>query len=150
MTDHEPFIRRTFELAKQSVSQGSHPFGALLARHGDIVLEAENQVGHCGCTAHAELELVRLASTKLTTETLSECTLYTSTEPCPMCAGAIFWAGIPRVVYSVPAALLLEHTRFGMEFSVAELYAGATRTVEVVGPVLPAEGMKLHLDYWGF
>lgn len=146
---HKPFIRRTFELARQSVNRGNHPFGALLVHRGRVILEAENRVMEGGdVTAHAELELVRLASTSLPAKTLENCTLYTSTEPCPMCAGAIFWSGIGHIVYSVPASTLLNHTGYGMPFSCQSLYQEATRKLKVEGPILEAEGMQLHENFW--
>lgn len=149
MTLHHPFIRRTFELARTSVKNGNHPFGALLVRQGQIVLEAENTVVADGdVTAHAELELVRKACRSLSPQVIGECTLYTSTEPCPMCAGGIFWAGITHLVYSVPASALLEHTGYGMTFSCQSLYVGATQEMRIDGPVLEEEGMKLHREFW--
>ena len=96
--DHK-LLRRAIDLARQARAHGNHPFGALLAdAHGQVLLEAENTVltGR-DATGHAETNLIRLASAQLSEEARLHSTLYTSTEPCPMCTGAIFWAGVGRV-----------------------------------------------------
>ena len=101
-TDLE-MLRRSFSVAAQARENGNHPFGAvLIGPQNEILLEAENTVeSGSDITAHAELNLVRMACADYDTRSLSLCTLYASTEPCPMCAGAIFWSGIGRVVYGV-------------------------------------------------
>ena len=99
----ETLLRRAIELARQAVAHGNHPFGALLATpDGKILLEAENtcRTGH-DATGHAERNLMTEASRRFPQETLSTATLYTSTEPCAMCAGATYWVGVARVVYGL-------------------------------------------------
>jgi tRNA(Arg) A34 adenosine deaminase TadA len=83
-------LRRAIELAQQACDHGNHPFGALLVdRRGNVVLEAENTVRtDRDVTAHAETNLMRMASARFEPDFLERCTLYTSTEPCAMCAGA--------------------------------------------------------------
>ena len=77
------------------------PFGALIARGDDVVAEGVNRVtSACDPTAHAEIVAIRLACRALDTFDLSGCVLYASTEPCPMCLGAILWARLDRVVFS--------------------------------------------------
>ena len=94
-------IRVALDVARRSRDKGNHPFGAVLADgRGRILLEAENTVvTELDCTGHAELNLMRQASKKYDRDILANCTVYTSTEPCPMCAGAIFWGNVRRVVY---------------------------------------------------
>ena len=93
------FVKRSYELAKNAVAHGNYPFGALLVHEGKIVAEFENETTTSGdVTKHAETGLIANASKKLTRKILSECTLYTSTEPCLMCSGAIYWARIPKFV----------------------------------------------------
>ena len=87
--NHEDLIRRTFRLAELAVERGDHPFGALLARNGEIVLETHNEVLiGTDYTKHAETLLVSRATGRFDHQFLTECILYTSTEPCVMCAGA--------------------------------------------------------------
>ncbi len=147
---HEKFIKRAFELARQAVKRGNHPFGALLVRNGTILLEAENTVNEeHDCTQHAELNLVSQATRELGPALLSSSTLYTSTEPCPMCAGAIFWARIPRLVYGVSASRLTRLAGHGFDYASRDLYRWASHQVEVIGPVLEDEGLTLHQEVYG-
>jgi tRNA(Arg) A34 adenosine deaminase TadA len=148
-------LRRALALAQAARAGGNHPFGALLADElGVTLLEAGNTVvtGR-DCTGHAELNLVRLASARLDRATLLRCTLYTSTEPCAMCAGAIFWSGIGRVVFGLSEERLLELAGGGSEESFLflpcrEVFARGHRPVEVVGPLLEDEAAKVHEGFW--
>ena len=94
-------MRRAIALSEESVKNGGGPFGAVIARNGEIVAEAANRVtlDH-DPTAHAEVSAIRLASRKLGTFNLSGCDIYTSCEPCPMCLGAIYWARLDNVYYA--------------------------------------------------
>ncbi len=97
------FLRRSFEVASRARAHGNHPFGAVLVdQNGNVLLEAENgyMPTHDG-TAHAERLLATQACTTLSGDVLAKATLYSSAEPCAMCAGAIYWAGIGRVVYGL-------------------------------------------------
>ncbi|MCU1447273.1 nucleoside deaminase [Cryobacterium sp.] len=96
-------LGHAIEVARESRRRGNHPFGAILVAGDGTVLTAENSVVTTGDpTGHAELILVRRAGVRLSRQQLSVSTLYTSTEPCAMCSGAIYWAGIGRVVYGLP------------------------------------------------
>ena len=94
-------MRRAIALSEDSVKNGGGPFGAVIARKGEIIAEAANRVtlDH-DPTAHAEVSAIRLASSKLGTFNLSGCDIYTSCEPCPMCLGAIYWARLDNVYYA--------------------------------------------------
>ena len=94
-------MRRAIALSEESVKNGGGPFGAVIARKGEIIAEAANRVtlDH-DPTAHAEVSAIRLASSKLGTFNLSGCDIYTSCEPCPMCLGAIYWARLDNVYYA--------------------------------------------------
>ena len=100
----QDFMRRAIALsAEASVDDGDDPFGAVVVRDGRIVGEGRNRVGSdCDPTAHSEIMAIRDACHRLGTPDLSECEIYTSGEPCPMCMAAIWWAGLSRVVYGVP------------------------------------------------
>jgi tRNA(Arg) A34 adenosine deaminase TadA len=139
-------LRQAIDFAHRARAHGNHPFGALLAdADGHVLLEAENTVltGR-DATGHAETNLIRLASARCTPETLARCTLYTSTEPCPMCAGAIYWAGVGRVVYALPGAgsekLLLP---------CRDVFARGGHPVEVLGPAIEDEARQPHEGFWG-
>src|SRR5215212_3808563 len=100
------FLRRAIAISQRARDHGNHPFGALLVdAHQQIILEAENTVvTEQDCTGHAEINLMRLASRQVPPEVLVTCTLYSSTEPCVMCAGAIHWGNVGRLVYGVGAS----------------------------------------------
>lgn len=97
MTNKE-LMRRAIELSKQSVRNGGGPFGAVIARNGEIVAEGSNCVTiDCDPTAHAEVSTIRKACKALNTFDLSGCEIFTSCEPCPMCFGAIYWAHLDKI-----------------------------------------------------
>jgi guanine deaminase len=101
-----PFMARAIELSVKNVLSGAGgPFGAVIAKNGEIVAEGVNRVTATNDpTAHAEVVTIRLACAKLGTFSLKECEIYTSCEPCPMCLGAIYWAHIARIYFGNVAA----------------------------------------------
>lgn len=95
------FMRRAIELSRQSVEQGGGPFGAVVVRNGTVLAEASNTVAlRRDPTAHAEVEAIRAACSRLSSFELEGAEIYTSCEPCPMCLGAIYWARIERIYYA--------------------------------------------------
>ncbi len=100
MTDKE-LMKRAIQLSEISVANGGGPFGAVIARNGELVAEASNCVTmSCDPTAHAEVSAIRKATACLKTFNLSGCVIYTSCEPCPMCLGAIYWAHLDKIFYA--------------------------------------------------
>ncbi len=149
MEHHSKFIRRCYELAQQAVNNGNHPFGALLVHQGEIILEAENTVHtEKDPTGHAELNLVRQAGKQFSPQVLREITLYTSTEPCMMCSGAIYWAGIGYVVYGCAETTLAKYAGSDFLAPCRETFAKGNRVVHVEGPYLEDEGSPLHAKFW--
>ncbi len=151
----EVLLRRAIALARQARDHGNHPFGALLADEaGRVRLEAENTVvTEADCTGHAELNLVRQACLTGDGTDLSAATLYTSTEPCPMCAGAIYWAGISRVVFGLREAELSALTGADpknptMALPCRDVFARGQRSIEVIGPILEDEARAVHDGFW--
>lgn len=146
---HEQLIRQTIDLSKSAVEAGNHPFGALLAKDGGIVLTAENTVNTGqDVTNHAEMNLVRLAVKRYPADFLKDCVLYTSTEPCAMCAGAIYWAGIGSVVYACSEERLYEQSGGGLLVPCRTVFSNGARPVEVVGPILEDEAVTVHQKFW--
>ena len=97
----EELMRRAIELSADSVRNGGGPFGAVIARNGEIIAEGSNGVTlYNDPTAHAEVSTIRKACQKLNTFDLSGCEIYTSCEPCPMCFGAIYWAHLDKIYYA--------------------------------------------------
>ena len=109
---HEFYLRRCIEISRQSRAGGNTPFGALLVdSEGNIVMEQGNiEITENICTGHAETTLAARASHAFSKDFLWTCTLYTTAEPCAMCAGAIYWANIGRVVYGMTEKRLLQLT----------------------------------------
>jgi len=148
------FINRAIELSKQARESGNHPFGALLVdQHNNILLEARNTVlTDKDITGHAELNLVRAASAKYEPEFLANCTLYTSTEPCPMCSGAIFWSNIRRVVYGMGADQLYDLVGWDSEeilnLPCQDLFSTGHKKIMVEGPILVNEALEVHAGFW--
>ena len=100
-SEDRKFLRLAIDTARQNIQEGGGPFGAVVVMNGNIISSAGNRVvtGH-DPTAHAEVQAIRMAAAALGTHELGSCVIYASCEPCPMCLGAIYWAGIRRVVYA--------------------------------------------------
>jgi len=152
---HEALIRRALDLARQARDHGNHPFGALLANaDGKVLLEAENTVvTERDCTGHAETNLMRLACLDLDRDVLASATLYTSTEPCAMCAGAIYWAGVSQVVFGLREAELRALTGSDpdnptLALPCREVFARGQRPIGVIGPLLEDEARDVHKGFW--
>jgi tRNA(Arg) A34 adenosine deaminase TadA len=149
-------LRRAIELAARSRAAGNHPFAALvIGADGALLAEAMNRAvpGKGDATGHAELEAVRAVSAAHAPDVLRGATLYSSAEPCAMCAGAIYWAGIGRVVYALSEARLLALTGSHPEnptlaLPCREVFARGQRTIEVVGPLVEDEAAAVHAGFW--
>ena len=155
--DHEKYLRRAFAVARRSREGGDHPFGAILVGpDGQVLMEQGNGYSAEGrdMTAHAERLLATRASKAHAPEFLGNCTLYSSAEPCAMCAGAIYWAGIGRVVYGQAERALKEKTgdhkeNPTLDLPCREVFACGQRAVEVIGPLLEDEAAALQEGFWG-
>jgi tRNA(Arg) A34 adenosine deaminase TadA len=149
------FLRRSFDVARRATMHGNHPFGAVLVtENGKVLLEAENgyMPFHDG-TAHAERLLATRACTMIDANILRSATLYSSAEPCAMCAGAIYWAGIGRLVYGLSEHRLQKLTgnhpeNPTLDLPCREVFASGQRSTEVVGPLLEDEAAAVHAGAW--
>jgi tRNA(Arg) A34 adenosine deaminase TadA len=151
----ELFLRRSFEVARRATTHGNHPFGAILVdQHRNVLIETEN--GYMPArdgTAHAERLLATKACTTLDPDVLMGATLYSSAEPCAMCAGAIYWAGIGRLVYGLSEHRLRAVTgnhpeNPTLDLPCREVFKSGQRATEVVGPLLEDEAEALHEGVW--
>lgn len=147
MEQHVIFMRQAIELANENILNGGGPFGAVVVLNGEVVGKGSNQVtNHNDPTAHAEVLAIRNASKNLSRFDLSDCVLYTSCEPCPMCLGAIYWARIPRVFYG--------NTRndaasigFDDDFIYQELSQPIEKRSVLMEPLLSSEAFKTFKDW---
>jgi tRNA(Arg) A34 adenosine deaminase TadA len=155
-TYDEALLRRAFDAASRSRAAGDHPFGSVLADgEGRALMEQGNGYTSEGGdrTAHAERLLASRAARAYDLKFLARCTLYTSAEPCAMCAGAIYWAGIGRLVYGQSEKALKAQTGAHEENPTLDLpcalvFAAGQRPTEIIGPLLEEEAAQLQADFW--
>ncbi|HXO70357.1 MAG TPA: nucleoside deaminase [Bradyrhizobium sp.] len=149
------FLRRSFDVARRAIANGNHPFGAILVdQNGNVLIEMENgyMPAH-DATAHAERLIATQACTTLSPDLLRHATLYSSAEPCAMCAGAIYWSGIGRLVYGLSEHRLRIVTgnhpeNPTLDLPCREVFRSGQRPTEVVGPMLEDEAAVLHEGVW--
>ena len=151
----EALLSRVLDLAVEARQRGDHPFGALLAVDGETVLEAANRVVSDGdLTAHAEVVLVRALERSGQLEAVPSAVVYASCEPCPMCVGAMFWAGVRRVVFALSHGRLKELGRppgaveTGFAVTASEIGARARPPMLFDGPHREDEAALAHVGFW--
>jgi tRNA(Arg) A34 adenosine deaminase TadA len=146
-------LRTANAIAQRALDAGHHPFGALLVGpdHETVLIEQ----GNVDSVNHAEAVLARTAGARWSPDELWHCTLYTTVEPCCMCAGTQYWANIGRVVYGMSEQALLELTGSNkenptMDLPCREVFAHGQKAIRVIGPVpaVEAEIAALHLSFW--
>src|SRR5882762_4767879 len=151
----EHFLRRSFEVSRRAITHGNHPFGAILVdQDRNVLIEAENAyMPSQDGTAHAERLLATQACTTLNPDVLKTATLYSSAEPCAMCAGAIYWAGIGRLVYGLSEHRLRAVTgnhpeNPTLDLPCREVFDSGQRSTEVIGPMLEEDAAAVHAGVW--
>jgi tRNA(Arg) A34 adenosine deaminase TadA len=148
------YVRTAIEIARRARDNGNHPFGAILVdKEGRLLMEAENTVvTDRDPTGHAETNLIRQASRRYDSDLLAACTLYASTEPCPMCSGAIYWGNVRRVVYGLSQEglheMIGEESEENLRLSCRDILGKGGRSIEVVGPLLEEEAREVHAGFW--
>jgi tRNA(Arg) A34 adenosine deaminase TadA len=149
------YLREAIRLSRTARERGNRPFGAIVVSDtGEVLAEAWNNTAETGdCTGHAETTAVRLVSPRASREVLARATLYSSGEPCVMCAGAIFWANIGRVVYGIDAVRLRvfrgeRPDQRDAELSCRDVFAASPHPIECLGPALIDESSEPHVGAW--
>lgn len=149
------YLRQAIAVSRIARERGNRPFGAVIvAADGSVLQEAWNANMETGdCTAHAETSAVRLASPKFSREQLAGATLYSSGEPCVMCAGAIFWSNIRRVVFGIDAERLRvfrgeRQEQRDAELSCRDVFDASPHAIECIGPALIDESSAPHVGHW--
>ena len=153
--DHETLLRIAIDESRKARLAGHHPFAAILTGPDCTVLMTQHNayMPHHDMTGHAERVLMTRASTTYPPEILKDCTIYTSAEPCAMCAGAIYWTGLKRVVYGLSEKRLKTITGNHPENPTLDLpcqvvFAAGQRQMEVIGPLLEDEAAEVHNGAW--
>lgn len=153
----EGFLRQAIDVSKRSRANGNHPFGAIFVDSaGNVLAEAENSVITAGdLIGHAETNLAREIGLTLTAEQIAGGTVYASCEPCAMCAGAMYWVGVNRLVYGMNEADLMpfdegERNENATMTGVGcrAVLASGQRHIEVSGPHLVDEALQAHRGFW--
>lgn len=150
------YLRQAIAWSCRARARGNPPFGAVvISARGEVLSEAYCNTTETGdCTGHAETNALRQISARVDRDTLAQATLYTSAEPCVMCAGAICWSGIGRVVFGIDAARL--HAMQGARnrqadasaLSGRDVLAASPRFIECIGPALVSEASAPHVGFW--
>ncbi len=145
--EERKFLKLAIDTAEENITEGGGPFGAVIVRSGSVLATAGNRVvpGH-DPTAHAEVLAIRMAAEALGTHDLSDCVIYASCEPCPMCLGAIYWAGIRRIVYASDRYRAAS-AGFDDERIYAELALGTSERSIVMEHAMEDEGNRV-LKKW--
>lgn len=140
MTDDEKFMRKALDEARIAFNSDEVPIGAVIVSHGKVIARAHNMTeALTDITAHAEMQAITSAASFLGGKYLTECTLYVTVEPCLMCAGAIGWAQIPRVVYGASDDKRGYHTYTASPFH---------KKTTVTSGVLEAECAELMTEFF--
>ncbi|WP_380054278.1 nucleoside deaminase [Falsihalocynthiibacter sp. SS001] len=156
MTDDITLLRESIRVGVQAREEGNHPFGAVLAdADGKVLMTMGNAYSTDKGPGHAETNLAREAAKIYDADFLENCTLYSAFEPCSMCSGTIYWAGIGRLVFGVTEQRLAELTgdnpeNLTMSLPCREVLAAGQRQVKVVGPFpeLEDEILHSHKGFW--
>ena len=151
MADHIVFLQQALVVAGRSLEKGNLPFGCILVSpYGNILAEGENTVLTSNdAIAHCEINLVQQLKGKYSPEFLQQCIVYASTEPCAMCAGAIFWTGIGTIVYALSKEQYHQisgtvNPAHVLNMKAEELLSRGGRKVTVLGPLLEEEATAFY------
>jgi tRNA(Arg) A34 adenosine deaminase TadA len=149
------YLLHAIAWSRTARERGNRPFGAVIvAATGELLAEAYCNAAETGdCTGHAETNAVRMASATVARTTLAGATLYSSAEPCVMCAGAIFWSGIERVVFGIDAVSLRVFRgdvteQRDAELSCRDVFAASPHPIECIGPVMVQQASEPHVGAW--
>ena len=149
------YLRQAIAWSRTARERGNRPFGAVVvSADGELLAEAYCNTSETGdCTGHAETNAVRQLSPRVDRAVLAQATLYSSAEPCVMCAGAIFWSGIGRVVFGIDAVRLRvfrgeRAEQRDAELSCRDVFAASPHRIDCIGPALIDEASAPHVGFW--
>lgn len=136
----EYYMKRALDEARQALTEGEIPIGAVVVCKDRIIARAHNLTETLtDVTAHAEMQAITMAANELGGKYLTDCTLYVTVEPCVMCAGAIGWAQLPRIIYGAP-----DPKRGFREYAPRALHSKA----QCIGGILEEECRQLMQEFF--
>lgn len=142
-------MRRTIEIARKNTYSGQLPFAAILTRDDLILAEAGNSVVATGdATRHAVMNLASTALHQFSPDELQKCTVVCSCEPCPMCAGLIYWLGVTSVVFGCSANTWQQICGQSVTMPCSEVFRCCHPVVEAIGPIAEESVAELLLEFW--
>ncbi len=156
----EKFMRMAFEQARRAVREGNEPFGAVLVKDGEVVATGRNKINsENDPTYHAETGLIRDFCHESGVTDLSGYTMYTSCEPCVMCAGCMIWSKLGRMVYGISVEQLFsllegstsdvfsQEDDRGISMPSAKVFSRSRNRIDIIGGILEEEAIALYRDY---
>ena len=140
MMNDEIYMKKALEEANLALEKGEVPIGAVIVKDGEIIASAHNlrETDH-SATAHAEMQAITMATSTIGGKYLDKCTLYVTVEPCPMCAAALAWSQVKRVVYGAP-----DEKRGYSKFTPSLMHP----KTEVTSGILAEECSKIVTDFF--
>ena len=149
MHRHSALMQQTIEIARKTACSGQLPFAAILVRDDRVLVEATNSVLATGdVTRHAVINLASAAQQQFSREDLQNCTIFCNCEPCPMCAGLIYWLGITNVVFGGSTKALQQICGPSIEMPCTEIFHCCHPAVEAIGPVAEEQVAELLMEFW--
>ncbi len=148
--DHERYMARAIELSRKAaiIDSSGGAFGTVIVKDGKIIGEGRNcVVAENDPTWHGEIEAIRNACRALGSFSLDGATLYTSAEPCPMCLGATYWAGIKTVYYAATVADALKYGNFDDSMIYSEIRKPADQRTMKITQIMQPEAVKVWKEY---
>lgn len=151
--DHIAYLEKALDVARRALANGKHPFGAILVGpEGEVLMEQENAFDQEGRVGHAETVLSRRACQAYDADFLAACSMYISAEPCAMCAGSAYWAGIGRVVYAMSekrlGKIIGPHPdNLTLDLPCRAVLEAGQRPVEVIGPLMEDDEAVAAIHY---
>ena len=146
--DHEKYMRMAIEKAREGMDSGQTPFGACIVKNGEVIACEHNMVWkETNITSHAEIVTIREACKVLGTVDLSGCTIYTTTEPCPMCFSAIHWAKIDAIYFGTRIPDAQEAGFSELTISNEEMKLQGNSPVQIVGDIMREENLQVFQEF---
>lgn len=154
MNSDKAYLKEAFTIAERSLKKGNLSFGCVLVNEeGEIIEEGENLViTSKNSITHCEIVLINKLAGKYEREYLYKCTIYATTEPCPMCSAAIFWSGIGKLVYALSkegyhAIANTTNPDHIFDLSSKKLLEYGGRKIEVTGPLMEHEAKAIYKEW---